>query len=504
MEPWEIEDKPGSGMGVGRPMKESTAGNTPQQPELSLEKAPTPEEEACFYARYIVPVGRFTKTKIAPAAGTTLKYGAKAAGKAVRHLSPFIPAGAALGFYVHFRDDIAELIDQNLIPDAGFRLDDPARGLGQTEKSLAQLTENMPVEEELGVLREEYDVGGEIEQIRTILREIDDDYNTLEANGRRITHAVVEHTTTFAVRIGDVLIAPVEATAEMLGLNGIIESLRDVNDMATYNAVRPYLEPQVQARMNQEMDQGHSLAQALQNIVHERNELEFQERVDVGQRESQRCIDGFLDYLHSIGDTNQLQMDTAELVEGYGNVVEAALIEYQQTRDPQALEQISQYVSSDETFRQLETMIVGPYSEQHAQVSILLRQLEDLTANVQDRRETLQWLRDIYFNLGDLRQEYQTVGQRFAPEEQSSAIARIDVELERAEDLTNAAVSTARRDEEYLAVNPMPREPSGCAYGTTDAVGIGLTVVIGCWGAKNYVGRGIQVLKRAIFKKTKD
>jgi chaperonin cofactor prefoldin len=416
--------------------------------------------------------------------------------KVLYHTGPAgLPAAAGFAYWLS-RDDVAKWVDENALPN--FRIidltDDPGRDLAETVEGIGQEAEDMPVEKALGEANPTYDVQTELGRVIEVLKAIDEDYNTLGTQAGRVKSVLEGYATRVAVNLGDFV---VEKAKEVEGLGEAIEGLREINDWNTWNTVRPTLESrygsELVGNIEAYQNDGMTLSEALNAVQTPTVEID-----ETGARDAAtRSIDKYTGYLDSIVDTYGLQKLNAELAEGWGNVVEQALQDYKATRDPQALDTINEYVQkhAKDALSKLEEDYDGSLSGQHAKIKGLLGELEDLKSNTADHATTLEAIRDVYVELGNLRGEYETVGENFPPQDQREAIAGLDTQLAGLEIRTDDSIEEAREDPAYLAINPDPARhdvPHPLAYDIADggaALVTGTLVVLAGW---TYVKRTIK------------
>lgn len=376
------------------------------------------------------------------------------------------------------RTDMARAIDQ-FVPKFGFDLADPARDLPNTAKNIETQRKDLTVEENIGKIDPKYDIGKELEAAIQILRETDAEYNTASETVGKVWRTTSNYVHETNARILDALSAPINQTAEMLGLQGAIDSFGRFNDETAWRQIKPYIkrdQPDVYNQIESKLQQGISFSQArsevLQGLKEKKGSLELDQRIENAQGAANKAeigVQEFLSYVKSIRQTYDLRSDLAELIEGYGNVVEQALKEYRETRNEEALKEMETYLQREdvqETIRSIEQS----FSSQQSHLREYLKKLEQITEKTEARVDTLKEVRSVFVELGELRTEYHTLGQNYAVEEQLDALKSLDEKLEAASEKTDAHVATAQADPEYMKVNSPPRNPSDLAYVLTDSM----------------------------------
>ncbi len=449
---------------------------------------------------------------------TTLVDRLRSAGRGARtvghHLWPAaVPIGAT-GLYAVFRDQIAEAIN-DYVPDTriGLGQDDQGKNLPDTIENIEDLNTNMPTERKLGELDVKYDVETPLQEALAVMRAVSADYNSGKARLDRAKDTLRDYSIRMPVTLGDLLVEQVE---KIPGMKKVVGQIAELNNWDAYQTVRNSGIRRLHGdKLVEKLDSMKSKGMKFEDAMAELRGEASSDTISLSGTKK-RTIDNYMKWSGSIMKTHKGQVAMAELTEGYGNVIESALREYQDKRDPAALRTINEYLTKHKanTLKVLERDMARN-TQEYKEVKTLLNDLEGLAKNVSNRAETLKGIKNIYFKLGDLRSKYKTVGTYFTQETQDKVIGGIEAQLAKTSERigkldselagemgkVNKEVKKAQDDEAYMVENPDPGRlfgPSPLAYNVADVGGVLVVGALAYVGAKTYFMRGVKGLKNKV------
>lgn len=401
--------------------------------------------------------------------------------RGVYHFGPAavpIIAGGAAYFWRH---DGAAAIQSvlDIFPSlkATLGVDDRGLEIEQTAQDVASINSALDVERELGGQVPDLRATQLVDEAVGIMEAIGRDYSSASRRYERAASEIRTRTTRFATDIGNLIMAPIEATARLTQLDGVLRDIQDYNGWEAYTNARPYLDSQTQATMDDLRSQNVRWSDAMTILRGRRNAESQRIRHDRVNNGDDALIDSYQRWLDNVNETHNLQSSVADLTNGYGRVIRQALRDYQRARTAEdrqaAITRLQQSIDNNEDLAALVQSIEsrqGTLSAEHARIQSFVGRLRSLTQEVEDPVERLRALRDIYEEVGALRDDYSTVGRSFTPDQQAQAIATIDSRLALAQQRTNTEILTAGANPKYTAQNPeLPElhgidQPSKAAY----------------------------------------
>lgn len=478
---------------------------TPEASDTDLEQRmqdPVPEPVVEEPKKRSIPKGCFS-------IGThTFIY----TGRGIYHAGPAaVPAAVALAAYFN-RDKGAAFIQDmlDMFPSLKnvFGVRDKGLEIDNTADSIQSKRDQMQVEEAVGKVKPEIDVTSDIDQALDIMREIHEDYASLDARYERAQSSIRTATTRFTNNVGELIMKPVEGTAQMLRLDGIIEKVKTYNAWEAYTVGRPYLDQQARSEMDSLKEQGWSLEQAVEILQARRTQMEDYERYKRVKKDSPGLIEQYQGWLDSVDETHSLQVSLAELTNGYGRMIDEDLRVYLRTRNPEVIERLKAKLSEGklaEVLSQIQSSQNKLCAEEKKFNEFILR-LQALKDETRPAVERLEALKEIYLQAGALREDYNTVGASFPVEKQQQAVEQLDERLEQAQEQTNVEIKTAESNEKYTSVNPDVPELHGIpvskkAYDIYDTGSIAVTGLLVAGAAYVYAKRAYNKAKNKVLGK---